>query len=38
LIKIEKVFIVDDDHSIQFIYKQVLSLSGFEVADIASNG
>jgi len=38
LIKIEKVFIVDDEPSLQIFYEQVLNLSGFEVAGIASNG
>ena len=38
MIKIEKVFIVDDEPSLQFFYKQVLTLNGFEVAGIASNG
>ncbi len=34
----EKVFIVDDEHSLQFFYEQVLTINGFEVAGIASNG
>jgi len=38
LIKIEKVFIVEDEPSLQFFYKQVLTIGGFEVAGIASNG
>ncbi len=38
MIKIEKVFIVDDEPSLQFFYEQVLTMGGFEVADIASNG
>jgi len=38
LIKIEKVFIVDDEPSLQFFYEQVLNIGGFEVVDIANNG
>jgi len=38
LIKIEKIFIVDDEPSIQFFYEQILAIKGFEVAGIASNG
>ena len=38
MIKIEKVFIVDDEPSIQFFYEQVLLIGGFDVIDIASNG
>ncbi len=38
MIKIEKVFIVDDEPSIQFFYEQILAIKGFEVAGIASNG
>ncbi len=38
MIKIEKVFIVDDEPSIQFFYEQVLTIGNFEVAGIASNG
>jgi DNA-binding NtrC family response regulator len=38
LIKIEKVFIVDDEPSLQFFYKKILTIGGFEVAGIASNG
>ncbi len=34
----EKVFIVDDEPSLQFFYKQVLTINGFGVAGIASNG
>ncbi len=34
----EKVFIVDDEPSLQFFYEQVLTVNGFEVAGIASNG
>jgi len=38
LIKIEKVFIVDDERSLQFFYEQVLKIGDFEVAGIANNG
>ena len=38
MIKIEKILIVDDEPSIQFFYEQILTISGFEVAGIASNG
>ena len=38
MIKIEKVFIVDDEPSLQFFYEQVLTIGGFEVIDIANNG
>ena len=38
MIKIEKVFIVDDEPSLQFFYKRILTIGGFEVAGIASNG
>ena len=38
MIKIEKVFVVDDEPSLQFFYEQVLTIGGFEVAGIASNG
>ena len=38
MIKIEKVFIVDDEPSLQFFYEQVLIIAGFEVAGNASNG
>ena len=38
MIKIEKVFIVDDEPSLQFFYKKILIIGGFEVAGIASNG
>jgi DNA-binding NtrC family response regulator len=38
LIKIEKVLIVDDERSLQFFYKKILTIGGFEVAGIASNG
>ena len=34
----EKVFIVDDEPSLQFFYKQLLTLNGYEVAGIANNG
>jgi two-component system chemotaxis response regulator CheY len=38
LIKIEKIFIVDDEPSLQFFYEKILTIGGFEVAGIASNG
>ncbi|MBY9018759.1 MAG: response regulator [Candidatus Lokiarchaeota archaeon] len=38
MIKIESVFIVDDEPSLQFFYEQVLTIGNFEVAGIASNG
>ncbi len=38
MIKIEKVFIVDDEPTLQFFYEKVLTIGGFEVAGIASNG
>ena len=38
MIKIEKIFIVDDEPSLQFFYEQVLNIGGFEVAGIANNG
>ena len=38
MIKIEKVLIVDDELSLQFFYKKILTIGGFEVAGIASNG
>ena len=38
MIKIEKVFIVDDEPALQIFYEQVLAIGGFEVAGIASNG
>ena len=38
MIKLEKIFIVDDEPSIQFFYEQILAIKGFEVAGIASNG
>jgi len=38
LFKIEKVLIVDDEPSLQFFYKKILKIGGFEVAGIASNG
>ena len=34
----EKVFVVDDERSLQFFYEQVLTIGDFEVAGIASNG
>lgn len=33
-----KVLIVDDDSSIQFIFKKILLLYGFEIVGIADNG
>ena len=38
LIKIEKILIVDDERSLQFFYERILTIGGFEVAGIASNG
>ena len=38
MIKIEKIFIVEDEPSLQILYKEILNMSGFEVMDIASNG
>ena len=38
MIKVEKVLIVDDEPSLQIFYSEVLDLSGFEVAGIASTG
>ena len=38
MIKIEKVFIVDDEPSLQFFYERILNIGGFEVAGIANNG
>ncbi len=38
MIKIEKVFIVEDEPTLQFFYEKVLTISGFELAGIASNG
>jgi len=37
-IKTEKVFIVDDEPALQFFYRALLKLGGFEVACIAENG
>ncbi len=34
----ERVFIVDDEPSLQFFYKQVLTINGLGVAGIANNG
>ena len=34
----EKVFIVDDEYSLQYFYEQVLTINGFGVAGIANNG
>ena len=33
-----KVFIVEDDISLQFLYEQMLEFNGFEVVGIAGNG
>ncbi len=33
-----KVFIVEDEYDLQFIYKQILTLKGFDVLDSAING
>jgi len=38
LFKIEKILIVDDERSLQFFYEKILTIGGFEVAGIASNG
>ena len=38
MIKIEKVFIVDDEPTLQFFYETVIIMNGFEVAGIANNG
>ncbi len=38
MIKVEKVLIVDDEPSLQIFYSEVLDISGFEVAGIASTG
>ena len=32
------VFVVEDEPSLKFFYKQILDLNGFELAGIASNG
>jgi two-component system chemotaxis response regulator CheY len=37
-IKTERVFIVDDERALQFIYSELLKIGGFEVAGIAENG
>ena len=34
----EKVFIVDDEYSLQYFYEQVLTINGFGIAGIACNG
>jgi len=34
----EKIFIVDDEPTLQYFYKKILELNGFEVAGIAENG
>ena len=33
-----KVFIVEDEDSLQFLYKQILTLNGFDILDSAING
>ena len=33
-----KVFIVEDDPHLQFFYKQIITLNGFELVGIAGNG
>ena len=38
MIETEKIFIVDDEPTIQYFYKKILNLYGFEVAGIAENG
>jgi DNA-binding NtrC family response regulator len=38
LFKIEKILIVDDERSLQFFYEKILTIGGFGVAGIASNG
>jgi len=38
LIKITEVFIVDDEPSLQILYREVLVMGGFKVAGIANNG
>ncbi len=38
MIKIEDIFIVDDEPSLQIFYKQILTFNGFKVAGIANNG
>ena len=38
MFKIEKILIVDDERSLQFFYEKILTIGGFEVAGIASNG
>jgi len=34
----EKIFVVEDEPSLQFFYKQILTLNGFELAGIANDG
>ena len=36
--KREKIFIVDDEPTLQYFYKKILNLNGFEVAGVAENG
>ncbi len=38
MFKIEKILIVDDERSLQFFYEKILTIGGFRVAGIASNG
>lgn len=38
MIKITEVFIVDDEPSLQILYREVLVMGGFKVAGIANNG
>lgn len=33
-----KVFIVEDEHNLQFLYKQILTRKGIEILDCAHNG
>ena len=37
-INTEKIFIVEDEPSLQYFYKKILELNGFKVAGIAENG
>ena len=34
----EKIFVVEDEPSIQLLYKKILTLKGFELAGIANDG
>ena len=38
MIKITEVFIVDDEPSLQILYREILVMGGFKVAGIANNG